>query len=782
MSSTRAREGRDAAEVDDLEDLSDEELDALLAEELAEREEEEEEVPVPRSGTTKKAPKASKKKSAKAAADARTRRSNQDSRADGPPTGTALVMLAVSAVSAIIVFAMRAARRKQSPAPKRADTPAPTLAVDGAHTSARKSDVTPTRRLAAAKKKPVPAAARRCANCGATAPKKKDAPSGVAAATKLLRCGGCRATYYCSSECQRQHRPVHKKDCVPPAGTQAAATRSATAGEAPRAPPPAVAAASPPEPAAPADAAAAAAAAAAEGARRFQSLRARLGAATVAFSRGATGQAVSALQDIAMEAHELFDRHALGRDIECEALRVAGHGMIRMRAWEPAEKCLDACLGVARLGLEDDPPLPPGAAIGAFVALGTLASAREPPEFDLSQQWFAHALQVAREAGDVAAEASVCQSLAGVAGKMGDGAAAAQAAEMALGLRRAKLEEAGRTLVAAEEALAAFTVTVTQSQAPPSVGTEDAADPTPQPGSEAIGVAPATGGRPATAPPITSPDHARAFGAVAAAKRALAEARRAEVAALANVGAALLKVPATSGPASGAAEASEASSEDAPLGTDVASKTEDAGDAPRDPSPATRVAAGVARYEEALASLRRDAAGPQDLEMEIGLLLELANAHDNRVGGDAGRARARLARASLREAVKALTANQREFPNTCTLCSETMDVIENEGEVDTHASTTGSGPDAAAATRPVTCLECLHGYHSACLLRWREEKLVEEMEKMEKAKGEGEDVSGREPQKPRCPDCAKIHASRAAAAEAAQRQPRSSASAPGGFL
>ena len=781
MSSTRAREGRDAAEVDDLEDLSDEELDALLAEELAEREEEEEEVPVPRSGTTKKAPKASKKKSAKAAADARTRRSNQDSRADGPPTGTALVMLAVSAVSAIIVFAMRAARRKQSPAPKRADTPAPTLAVDGAHTSARKSDVTPTRRLAAAKKKPVPAAARRCANCGATAPKKKDAPSGVAAATKLLRCGGCRATYYCSSECQRQHRPVHKKDCVPPAGTQAAATRSATAGEAPRAPPPAVAAASPPEPAAPADAAAAAAAAAAEGARRFQSLRARLGAATVAFSRGATGQAVSALQDIAMEAHELFDRHALGRDIECEALRVAGHGMIRMRAWEPAEKCLDACLGVARLGLEDDPPLPPGAAIGAFVALGTLASAREPPEFDLSQQWFAHALQVAREAGDVAAEASVCQSLAGVAGKMGDGAAAAQAAEMALGLRRAKLEEAGRTLVAAEEALAAFTVTVTQSQAPPSVGTEDAADPTPQPGSEAIGVASATGGRPATAPPITSPDHARAFGAAAAAKRALAEARRAEVAALANVGAALLKVPAMSGPASGAAEASEASSEDAPLGTDVASKTEDAGDAPRDPSPATRVAAGVARYEEALASLRRDAAGPQDLEMEIGLLLELANAHDNRVGGDAGRARARLARASLREAVKALTANQREFPNTCTLCSETMDVIENEVE-GLGSSTTGSGPDAAAATRPVTCLECLHGYHSACLLRWREEKLVEEMEKMEKAKGEGEDVSGREPQKPRCPDCAKIHASRAAAAEAAQRQPRSSASAPGGFL
>ena len=68
-----------------------------------------------------------------------------------------------------------------------------------------------------------------------------------------------------------------------------------------------------------------------------------------------------------------------------------------------------------------------------------------------------------------------------------------------------------------------------------------------------------------------------------------------------------------------------------------------------------------------------------------------------------------MARASLRDAVKALTANQREFPNTCTLCSETMDVIEGEGEEDAHASTTGSGPDAAAATRPVTCLECPAG-------------------------------------------------------------------------
>ena len=633
---------------------------------------------------------------------------------------------------------LRAARRKQSPAPKRADTPAPTLAVDGAHTSARKSDVTPTRRLAAAKKKPVPAAARRCANCGAAAPKKR------------LRRGGRafgRRRRHEAPALRRVPRDVLLLKRVPEAAqTRAqeglrAAGGNAGGGHAERhrrrSPPGAsarcgggVAA----EPAAPADAAAAAAAAAAEGARRFQSLRARLGAATVAFSRGATGQAVSALQDIAMEAHELFDRHALGRDIECEALRVAGHGMIRMRAWEPAEKCLDACLGVARLGLEDDPPLPPGAAIGAFVALGTLASAREPPEFDLSQQWFAHALQVAREAGDVAAEASVCQSLAGVAGKMGDGAAAAQAAEMALGLRRAKLEEAGRTLVAAEEALAAFTVTVTQSQAPPSVGTEDAADPTPQPGSEAIGVAPATGGRPATAPPITSPDHARAFacgGGEARARRGArarrwprspTSARRCSRCRRRRASRAARRRRPKQAPKTrlwGPTSLRRPRTPEMPRGTLL----------PRLASP--RAWRGTRRRWPLCAGTRRDR---RTSRWRSGFCWSSPTRTTTAWAATPG-APARVWRARRSAAVKALTANQREFPNTCTLCSETMDVIENEGEVDTHASTTGSGPDAAAATRPVTCLECLHGYHSACLLRWREEKLVEEMEKMEKAKG-----------------------------------------------
>ena len=745
MSSKGAREARDDAEKDNLEDLSDEELDALLEEAYARQEEEEEEVPVPRSETAKQASKASKKKPMEAAADA-LGRSKQDS-ADGPPTGTALAMLAVSAVSAVVVFAMRAARRKQSPAPKRADTPAPTLAVDGTGSSTHENDVEPARRPGAAKKKTVPAAARRCANCGATQPKKNgSAPSSGSAAAKLLRCGGCRVTYYCSSECQRQHRPVHKKDCVPPAQKSAPATQSAAASTAAPAPRPAVVAAT----TAPATAAPdnAAAAAAAEGARRFQSLRARLGVATGAFRRGATGQAVSALQDIAMEAHELFNQHKLGRDIECEALRVAGHGMIRMGAWEPAEKCLDACLGVAQAGLQDDPPLLPGAAIGAFVALGTLASAREPPEFDLSQQWFAQALQVAREAGDIAAEASVCQSLANVAGKMGDSAAAAEAAEMALGLRRAKVEEARQKLVAAEDALGAFVA---------ARGTESDAEGAGPSG----GVAPAAG---RAAPPITSPEHARAFGAAAAAKRALAESRRAEVAALANVGAALLKVEAEEGSASetsAPAPAPADPNEEAVRSAEERSGTSE--DAP--PSAATRVATGVARYEEALASLRRDAAGPEDLEMEIGLLLELANAHDNRVGGATGRARALEMRASLRDAVKALTGNQREFPNTCTLCSETMDPIEGSDEVSRPAN-----PDAQ-----VTCLQCLHGYHSACLLRWRERRLVEDIEQIEKAAAEGEDVSGRKPQKPRCPDCANIHARRAAAAEAAQRQQQSRA-------
>ena len=192
-------------------------------------------------------------------------------------------------------------------------------------------------------------------------------------------------------------------------------------------------------------------------------------------------------------------------------------------------------------------------------------------------------------------------------------------------------------------------------------------------------------------PPITSPDHARAFSAAAAAaKRALAGARRAEVAALANVGAALLRGAATSGLASGAWRRPK-KPEDAPWGP---TSPEDRGRRRRPEGPSPAIASPRAwRGEEALASCagtRRDRRTPR---WRSGFCWS-SPTRTTTAGGER-RARARLARRA-RAAVKALTANQREFPNTCTPCSETGRHRER-GEADTRVGTTGSGSDAAAA-------------------------------------------------------------------------------------
>jgi len=55
-----------------------------------------------------------------------------------------------------------------------------------------------------------------CANCGVAATTlQATAASAIATATepKLKKCGGCSTVRYCSSECQKQHWKVHKKDC-----------------------------------------------------------------------------------------------------------------------------------------------------------------------------------------------------------------------------------------------------------------------------------------------------------------------------------------------------------------------------------------------------------------------------------------------------------------------------------------------------------------------------------------------------------------------------------------
>ena len=717
--STRVREAREVSADDDdldLADLSDEELDALLEEDDEDEDDEEDDAPVVRKQPTKSF-STGKKLSSEPQAPVLP---------DTPPKGTALLMLGLTAVATVLVFAMRVVRRKKTAGPKRVDTPIPTLAVAGGTNA--KNGTTKAYTKSPLGKAPKEkggttekgAAQKQCANCDATALKvKKTNPDGTPSVPKLLRCGGCRSVYYCSSECQRAHRAVHKAACVaaisktatkPTAQPGASALTATARPYQPNAQPTAQRTAQPTaqptttgattatqpvtQSAAPTQLTTTTAGETeAEGRRQFAQLRAKLGQATAAFWRGQSGPAVSALQDIAMKAHELQAEHKLGRELECEALRMAAHGMIRMRAFEPAERCLDACLSVAKEGKNDEKPLPPGAEIGAFVGLGTLESSRTPPNLELAKEWYAQALGIAREAGDVAAEAAVCQNLAGVAGKMGDSSGAAEACEMALGLRRAKVEEVRADLAATEQALSEFTKSDEAS---------DEASHGQQPAQPQRGV-------------ITSAEHAKAFGATQGAKRALAEAKRAEIAALANVGAALLKI------------------EDKEEGDENVNSADV-------PSLATRVAAGVARYEEALVSLRSEASGMQDLEMEIGLLLELANAHDNRVGGEDGAERARGFRGTLRDAVHALTGGQREFPSVCTLCDDNMD--------DEHTP-----PDPS---KPSTCLECLHGYHTACISRWRSVELGKISED-----GDTSTISQNHPNYPRCPDCVKVRKARA---------------------
>lgn len=41
---------------------------------------------------------------------------------------------------------------------------------------------------------------KKCANCGATD-------------TKLWLCSGCSRVFYCSTQCQKEHRPAHKAEC-----------------------------------------------------------------------------------------------------------------------------------------------------------------------------------------------------------------------------------------------------------------------------------------------------------------------------------------------------------------------------------------------------------------------------------------------------------------------------------------------------------------------------------------------------------------------------------------
>ena len=290
-------------------------------------------------------------------------------RAKRPGLGAALPMAIGSLVLAAAAMVARWMRRRRAPA---AD-PAPVkLKVDAAKRKKKKPPIASSSS----------SSAKTCAHCGGADPKPP--------ATKLLRCGRCKAVNFCSAACQRAHWPTHRGSCV------AAAPK-------PTAPPAATATVDVPASTAPAANAAAAdartdeqkAADTAAMRRRvaerlvadrelqgaLDDLRRRIQTASDIFWRGGYREAVLQLQDIASKAHDIPH----GKSVECEALRMCGHGLIRLRQFTPAKQCLSTCLEIAQsigsASLEAN----------ARVALGQLASNIDPPDHAAAMEHHAEA-------------------------------------------------------------------------------------------------------------------------------------------------------------------------------------------------------------------------------------------------------------------------------------------------------------------------------------------------------------------------------------------------------
>ena len=125
------------------------------------------------------------------------------------PAGDGAVKPALSGVSAAakvdeIAFPLT------TPAAVNATTPA---VVSAAAPPPPPSPLVPLSTATATPPKPV------CSKCGAS-------PAN-------LKCSRCKASWYCSSGCQREHWPVHKPGCGPAAGAAAAAAAAVGSGAAP---------------------------------------------------------------------------------------------------------------------------------------------------------------------------------------------------------------------------------------------------------------------------------------------------------------------------------------------------------------------------------------------------------------------------------------------------------------------------------------------------------------------------------------------------------------------
>jgi hypothetical protein len=193
----------------------------------------------------------------------------------------------------------------------------------------------------------------------------------------------------------------------------------------------------------------------------------------------------------------------------------------------------------------------------------------------------------------------------------------------------------------------------------------------------------ASGGRDAA-----SAENSRA----AYARRSLAEALRSEAAAKANLGTAVASFD-----------------DDAPAGGGNGGGGSGSGSNALD---------AIELFEDALSSLKKKArvvADAHDVELEIGLLLNLSNVNDNQHPDKvAGRAEAAARRGELADAMAKIPGGGRSLSTECAICLEAMSPFD--GECGARVDGDGGGGDIRAKGdgRSITTLSCLHGYHTKC--------------------------------------------------------------------
>ena len=441
--------------------------------------------------------------------------------------GTLIAAVVGTVLLAASTFIVRKLRRKKAPPPANVPSDEPTI-LQAPGTS---NNVVRRKKKVVKKKvvKKETAEKKACAHCGATEAK--------TASGKLLRCGRCKAVSFCSADCQKAHWPTHKSECKPaeapapaaPAAATAAATAPTLNAAAPAFVPPGSSTPAapgapptdgnpstnePPSAAAPDGDDDAARRAALqerinndrENMRKLQQLRIYLQAASQMFWRGEYRRAVEVLQQVAEKCHGIPS----GEMMECEALRLCGHCLIRLKQFDAADRCLVMCMDVA-LKVEM-----PALIANVHIAQGQLASQREPPDYPKALKHHEAARVIARECEDISAEAAACLNCANTMGKMGDKERGMELQYEALGLRRKQVADAQLEIAEAKKILdenpPASTESVpegtaTQEQAAAAAATEDP----------------------------TQVKRRRAMMDLANSKRSLQEARRAEAAALANV-------------------------------------------------------------------------------------------------------------------------------------------------------------------------------------------------------------------------------------------------------